>query len=177
MKRSQHACFLLAAVAVLTSSCAARVSTRPVPAASIATDGVAIRAASGGYTLEAGRAFEPPFFGRCYNLPGAAERAFAPASLVGAAAEAEARGAERVEVVVPGRETPLLGLLLFCEAPTTTIGPASRSYRISVPESYVAEASGGRVSVMYERVRRRSNDGRERWWYGWVLWLSDQPFL
>lgn len=168
---------LLGLVPTILAACSAPVSTQPVASASIATEGVSIRAADGTFTLEAGRGFEPPFFGRCYNLPAPEERALAPAAVVEGAAAAEARGARRVEVRVPGRDRPLLGLLLFCEAPVAGIGPSARSYRLSVPDSYVAQAEGGRVSVVYERVRRRGRDGSERWWYGWVLWLSDQPFL
>jgi hypothetical protein len=163
------------ALATLVAGCRAEVQTRPMERGDVAMDGVVIRAGDNSFTLDSGRLFTPPFQAHCYNLPN--EQELMPANLTEAASAGEALGGRRVTVAIPGREQPLFGLLVLCDVPERARGPASRSYRIVIPAEYVAQAQGGRVSVVYERVTRLSLDGQERWWYGWVLWLSDEPFL
>ncbi len=157
---------------MLSCGCAG-VPTRPIETGSIATEGVAIAAVDGSFTLTAGAPFRSPFQGQCWNLDD--DRPMMGESLKYAAGFALQHGAKAVSVRVPGRPQPLHGVLQLCEAPEAGFGPASRSYRVVVPNDYVAAASDGAISVVYEPVDWRSNAGATMWWYGWILWLSDQP--
>lgn len=164
--------FLLAACALGVAAGCASVPTHPMRAGMVETEGVTIRAADGSFTLTAGEQFLPPFQNRCYDVPLATEDRLTDEGH----AQALALGARRVDVVVPGRDRPLFGLLLLCDVPDTASGPGSRSYRITVPPEYVDAATGGRISAVFERVTWTRADGSTPWWYGWVLWLSDAPY-
>lgn len=114
--------------------------------------------------------------------------------------EADARYADAVErfrasgravrVTVPGRDEPLYGLLSFHALPDGATGPATRSYAISVPQTYVDQATGGRISVVYELVRVTRTERAQASmmarstatvrtqnsdWIAWILFLSDRP--
>ena len=162
------------ALALGTSCGLLAVPTHPIYAGMVETEGVTIRAADGSFTLQSGQSFETPFTGRCYSLSQREFDALRPENLVEGTAIGQARGAHRVDVLVPGRDRPLFGLLLLCDVPNSASGPASRSYRITVPQEYVDAAAGGRISAVYERVN--FTGGQVGWWYGWVLWLSDAPY-
>lgn len=73
---------------------------------------------------------------------------------------------QRVRVVLEDRK--LWGILMLCGIPTNSTGPASRAYRIEVPDTYVEATSGGRVSMVFEHL----NNDR----LSWVLWLSRERF-
>lgn len=139
----------------------------------IATKGVTIQAANGSFVLESGQSFRPPFQVDGYNLwytsQGQVNR---PADLTGRAINALEIGAERVIVTTPYLDKPLFGVLLLSKVSSKATGPGSRSYYIEVPESYVKEATGGRTSVVYERVQVEG--GGE--WFNWALWMSDVDF-
>lgn len=83
-------------------------------------------------------------------------------------------GATPVLVSTPYREEPLHGLLLFHRIDRRAGGAVSRSYNIRIPERYVQEATGGRMSVVYEpySVPGVGDDARPM---AWTLWLSDLP--
>ncbi|MBU0482487.1 MAG: PDZ domain-containing protein [Proteobacteria bacterium] len=84
-------------------------------------------------------------------------------------------------VTVPGVEQKLFGVLFLGKAHVNATGPASRSYQIQIPDSYIKAALGGKISVVYEPINFRTN-----WYTGsnpvdskthsWILWLSDMPF-
>lgn len=80
-------------------------------------------------------------------------------------------GARRVRVMVPGRTEPLFGVLALYQVPEKATGPGARSYSIQIPQSYVDEASDGRISVVYELVPVENNR-----FVSWMLWLSDRSF-
>lgn len=139
----------------------------------IATKGVTIQAANGSFVLESGQSFRPPFqvdgFNLWYTSQGQVNR---PTDLTGRAMNALEIGAERVIISTPYLDKPLFGVLLLSKVSTAAEGPASRSYYIEVPESYVREATGGRTSYVYERVQIKG--GYE--WFSWALWMSDVDF-
>ena len=139
----------------------------------VATKGVTIQAANGSFVLESGQAFRPPFQVDGYNLwytsQGQVNR---PADLTGRAMNALEIGAERVIITTPYLDKPLFGVLLLSKVSTLAEGPASRSYYIEVPESYVREATAGRTSYVYERLQIKG--GFE--WFSWALWMSDVDF-
>lgn len=82
-------------------------------------------------------------------------------------------GAQRVIVEHPMSAKPLYGVLLLNKAHMYGTGAAARSYLIRVPEQYVREAQGGRVTVVFEPYSASHRPGTR--YYGWVLWLSDSP--
>lgn len=163
---------LVAGSAVSLAACATVVATRQVELGSVETPGVVIRAQSGAFTLRSGEHFRPVGVSSCFAS--SAPRMLVD-NLVNEAASGGRLGAHPVTVEVEGRERPLNGLLLFCDVPSTAVGPASRSYRIVVPPRYVESAAGGRISAVFERVDFTSREGAPEWYYAWVLWLSDEP--
>lgn len=78
---------------------------------------------------------------------------------------------EPVRIWVPGRSEALYGWLSLHPIVRGGRGPATRSFAISVPEIRVRQATGGRVSVVYETYRW----GRDESFYAWTLYLSDRP--
>lgn len=80
-------------------------------------------------------------------------------------------GAREVSVKVPGRSEPLHGLLSLHELPDKARGPATRSFSVKIPPSYVDAATDGRISVVFEPVRAEGEN-----YFGWILWMSDRPF-
>lgn len=166
-------CAATAAILLLGAGCAT-VSTHRMERGRVDTAGVEITAEDGRYTLRTGETFTPPFSVSCYNL--ADETPLYADNLVGSYHYALGLGAQRVTVKVSGRDRPLHGVLMLCDVPDSASGPSSRSYLIEVPQSYVDATSGGRISAVYEKVDWRNAQGATMWWYGWVLWLSEDPF-
>jgi hypothetical protein len=99
------------------------------------------------------------------------EQSDRPADLAGRALNALEIGAERVIVTTPYLDKPLFGVLLLSKVSTKATGAGARSYYIQVPESYVREATGGRTSVVYERIQTERGE-----WFNWALWMSDVDF-
>jgi hypothetical protein len=138
----------------------------------LAAKGVSIQAADGSFVIEAGQSFRPPFQVDSYNLWAVTqEQSDRPADLAGRALNALEIGAERVIVTTPYLDKPLFGVLLLSKVSTKATGAGARSYYIQVPESYVREATGGRTSVVYERIQTERGE-----WFNWALWMSDVDF-
>lgn len=138
-----------------------RYAFRPVPGAVVATDGVTITAEDNSFRLTAGQPFTPPFSQGDNCL-------LAPAS--DNYGQAIATGARPVVIdLANGRR--LYGLLSLCGAPVTATDPATRSYRIQVPEDYIAATSGGRVSMVFEPFTSGAPSAK-----AWILWLSETSF-
>lgn len=172
--------WLLVASLALISGCPSPRAFEPVSRTMVVRRGVRIEGT--GFALESGGAQPTPFVGHCWDdrLAPVAEGEVAERYAEGIAA-----GARPVRVQVPGRERPLFGLLLFCDALNYSYGPASRIHTIDLPLEDIAELHGGAVLAVYERADWMRpvliNRGywaewqwNERWWYGWVLWLSDE---
>jgi hypothetical protein len=81
---------------------------------------------------------------------------------------ARAGGARNVRVHYPGVDQPLWGLLIFCQLPDDYQGPAARSYQLEIPESFVKDTDGGRISVVHETITYKSMQS----YPAWILWLS-----
>lgn len=56
--------------------------------------------------------------------------------------------------------------------------PATRSYFINIPESYLTDATGGNITAVYEYYTCKPpiEDGKTERFTTWALWLSDVPF-
>lgn len=130
-----------------------------VETGSLGTD-VVISAEDGSFEFDSENLFTVPFQSDCPREPTTENFA-----------EAEAGGARRVSVEYPGLENPLFGVLAFCGVRPEFKGSASRSYRIVVPEQYVRETEGARVSVVFEQY----SIGKLTL-PAWVLWISREPF-
>jgi hypothetical protein len=145
-------------IAVLASGGGNRASYKQVVSGTVGTPGTTIKAENGSFMLQSGRQFQTPF--TCFPE--------------GAAATPEAftnalkNGGMRVSVNVEG-QPPLHGILCFYGVNEKAQGPASRSYYIQVPESYIQATSEGRVSVVCETTEIEND-------YAWILWLSQSSF-
>ena len=94
--------------------------------------------------------------------------------------------AKRVVVHTPYKKEPMYGYLQIGKINTNCKGksPATRSYYIQVPKSYVNAAQGGKISVVYESYKCKSGYyqggnsvlGSKSSYSSWVLWISDRPF-
>ncbi|MBN4050207.1 hypothetical protein JYT28_00465 [Desulfobulbus sp. AH-315-M07] len=142
--------------------------------AQIKTAGMVIEAEDGSsswsaawFRLVTGEPFQTPFW--AYDCPGRATTANFHLG--------EKLGAKRVRVHHPRVDQPLHGLLAFCWIHPEVQGPVARLYLLRVPDSYVAETSGGRISVVYEPQGHKIDyDDGERDVPAWILWLSRRPF-
>jgi hypothetical protein len=130
-----------------------------VDRALLATDATVIAAEDHSFQFTPGPLMNTPFAADCPDNPDTTNYA-----------EAEAAGARRVRVTYPGLSEPLYGVLSFCGVHPEYHGSASRSYRLEVPQSYVDETAGARVSVVYERYEQGGTQ-----YPAWVLWLSREP--
>jgi hypothetical protein len=137
------------------------VAFRPIPSGFVATPGVEIIAEDGSFRLTAGQPFTPPFNqgSGCVLEPDA-----------GNYAQGLATGARPV-IVKLADDRQLYGLLSLCGAPRDARGPATRSYELEVPDSYVAATAGGRVSVYFETFTNTKLGAK-----AWILWLSETSF-
>lgn len=182
------------ALAVFVTGCASAPNYDaefvPIPMGAVQGAGLKISAVDGSWTLTEGR-FTPPFstpsMTPIIGTPLHTDQQRIPneAYLVGARGGpvggsllesfpfALAVGAQRVIVEHPASAKPLYGVLLLNKAHINGTGPAARSYLIRVPDQYVRDAQGGRVTVVYEPYSAAHRPGVK--YYGWVLWLSDSP--
>ena len=80
-------------------------------------------------------------------------------------------GGIAVRVKVPQLPEPLYGVLALCAMDESARGPASRAYRIQVPDEYVTATDDGRATVVYEEVETSSSGHTS-----WQLYLSRVPF-
>ena len=193
---------LLVALIIISYGCVAYtppppIPYRDVPQGLINTRGVKIAAEDGSFLLKYGEAFTPPISSNLIwwdTNPPKSDSFNLCSAMMGSSCA-------KVKVTVPGKKKPLYGYLNFSKMHPTATGPGSRSYLIEIPQRYIDEASGGRVSVVYEwvkatkyttpsatRSRKMSLFGamavkpapvrttRSNKQTGWVLWLSDAPF-
>lgn len=146
-----------------------RIAVKEIPVGKITTDGLVIKAENGSFVLEKGT-FDPPFQLDTYNAKlGQWNKDNIKDNVLGALE----MGAEKVKVKVPGYDEEFYGVLALSKVDAMRAeGPASRSYLLSVPDTYAANAQGGRTSVVYEP----HSLGGGQSWFSWVLWLSDVPF-
>jgi hypothetical protein len=124
-----------------------------------------IAAEGGHFKLATNQLFVPPFYGSevCSDAP-------TPENY----SAYEHKGAQRVVVQMPNMK--LYGILQLCPVEAGYQGPASRLYRIEVPNSFVEATEGGRVSVVFEAYPASGFFG---WMkskrHAWILWLSREP--
>jgi len=143
-----------------------------IPSGVVETAGVTITAQDASFRLEgpSGGApaplFRTPFMVDCHRLGRLSPAKWKTAGTYGARA---------VEIIVPGRQRPIYGVLALCKAHPKDGSAAARSYRIVVPKSRVDQTSGGRVSYVYELGSNVTRGGWRGSWATWVLWLSESP--
>ena len=89
---------------------------------------------------------------------------------------------KKVKIQTPYQSEPIYGVLELAEIFTPYKGktPATRSYYIQIPQSYVQSIKGGNVSVMFESYVCKpgfySQTATKEYTYSsWVLWISDVP--
>lgn len=173
--------FLLISVSILGGCATLEDYYSPYESGTLQGEGVRIEAEDGSFILKKGR-FTPPFqtvhsvympsITFASDLTGVAPSS---PSLIGAYGLALRQGAKKVRIYHPAATEPLYGVLLLNQKmPGYSTGPAARSYLIRVPDSYVKEATDGRVSVVYEPVTHSVHPNAK--FIGWALWLSDSPF-
>jgi hypothetical protein len=132
----------------------------------IQTPGVTITADDGSFVLRSGERFAPPFAMEswtCFLDWGGPQLELYPQALEG--------GARPVHVQHPALPEPLYGILQLCVVAEDS-GPATRSYQIEIPESYIFETDGGRHSVVYGVAPSALSTTQAPW----VVWLSRDPF-
>ncbi len=161
---------LLVAIILISYGCVAvtpppPIQYRDVPQGMISTKGVTIAAEDGSFVLKYGETFNTPFSGKLTWLD------FYPPKSESFDLCSPTGSCVKVRVTVAGKKKPLYGYLNFSKMQPSSTGPGSRSYLIEIPKRYIDEASGGRVSVVYEWVKLGTLKHT-----GWVLWLSDVPF-
>jgi hypothetical protein len=154
------------------------------------TDGVTIYGEQEGWAITGSDPAPPPFTGRF--LP------FDPTqdgTIDWYQRAIDHGGAQRVHVAYPGLKRPLYGVLALCPIDdSTTESSVKRAYRIEVPASYVQQARGAMISVVYQPYKIRSGGGSGGVFAifavgktegeasggpsraSWILWLSDAPF-
>jgi hypothetical protein len=139
----------------------------------LSTPHCVIEAEDGSFTIETGKPMPPPF-----DIETFAESEtddWNGSTLVEKFKEALDLGARRVRVKAQGLEQPYYGVLVLSKIRKDAFGPASRSFNIEIPEEYFRQATGGRVSVVYETVEYGKKGSESESWYAWILWLSDRP--
>ena len=150
----------------------------------IGTPGVTIKAKDGSFTWESGQTYDLPADirgGEWSSLNGPLAISTSEISDVNRNAAIE------VFVETPNMKEPLHGLLQVSRIISECRGkePATRSYYIQIPQSYVLAAEGGKVSVVYESYMcptgyyKNNTTGpasRATGHSTWVMWLSDIPF-
>ncbi len=141
----------------LLSGCGGKIVKNAV----IATEGVTIRAVDDSFMWRSGETINPPK---------SLQESWSKKDIPDASNPCEK--CTKVRVAVPGRSTELYGRIKFYKMHKKASGPGSRLYYIQIPQSYVDEAEGGRISVVYELVEVGGRTKQA----GWVLWLSDRPF-
>ncbi len=144
-----------------------------VPLGFIATEGVEIRAEDGSFVLKSGEQWKPPF----ENIS-SHEMHRSNADMINFHREAlDNMGARKVRVKVPYQSEELYGVLLLSKIYSGCTGAETRSYRITIPESYYRQAQNGKISVLYEYYSQCGElIGTDLRAKTWVLWMSDVPF-
>lgn|GEM_PF-934072 len=136
-----------------------------IPSGVVESAGVTLTAQTGAFRLAGPASTEPPeMFKTPFSMMCNTFGRLSPATWRTAAD----RGAQPVEILVPGRSRPLYGVLALCKAHPSDGSAAARSYRIVVPKSRIAQTSGGRVAFVYELGSVNFPT--------WILWLSEVPF-
>ena len=130
------------------ASCASRqvipqeIVYRNVEVVTVGTPGVQIEAADSTFAFDSEGAFQTPFVvSSCPENP-----------TTDSLDAVIAAGGQSVRVTHPDSGEPLYGVLAFCPISEAVTGPASRSYLVQVPSTYVAATSDNRVSVVYEPI-------------------------
>lgn len=157
------------------AACAPAVNRSPqisVERGIIATPDVTITAGDNSFTLVSGTEFQSPFQVNLQKMPVDGRDTFEE-NLRELSSVYLRLGAKRVRVNAGGKQ--LYGILSLNTVPKGAYGPASRMYRIEIPQEYINAASGGRVSVVYEKVDVRHSRRGTLAVSAWILWLSDQP--
>jgi hypothetical protein len=151
---------------------------------SMLTDGVVIRDEAGAWEIQGADPAAPPFYSKAFSWDPTGE------GTIDRFDQALKWGAQRVLVEYPGLEKPLYGVLAICPIdPDTKESSAKRAYRMAVPASYVQQARGARISVVYQPYKmpwgqreravamkqgRAAESGSNK--VSWILWMSDAPF-
>jgi hypothetical protein len=153
----------------------------PYESGALQGEGVRIEAEDGSFVLKEGR-FTPPF--QTFHASDANSIFFAAFTngspppgvpLINSYDLALRQGAKKVRVFHPAANEPLYGVLALNKRMFKfATGASARSYLIRIPDSYVNEATGGGVSVVYEPVSWKGQPKGEI--IGWALWMSDSPF-
>ena len=145
-----------------------------VPYGKITTEGVEIVAEDGGFHLKYGERWVPPF----QNVTTNEGMHGSNVDMISFHKTAKEKfGAKKVRVKTPYMSKDLHGLLLLSKIYDGCDGAVTRSYQISIPESYVSDALDGKISVVYEYYNAPcGNVGVSAKPKTWVLWLSDIPF-
>lgn len=167
MRATRPVSLLVAGLAValgVVAGCGTRF--QPVSAGTLATPGVRIANPMIGLDVMGGQQFSPPFSTECHRI-----RNLGRDPLVQQYEQARLRGAQNVQVFLEGNPVPYTGVLALCEVARGSHAPGARSYELRVDPEYVAAASGGRISVMFETYPNGSDN-----LYSWILWLSDRTF-
>jgi hypothetical protein len=117
------------------------------------------------FTIKSGERFVPPFHSSTIWHHAVQSPDFKEAL--------NAHNAKLVNVRMQSLNKELYGVLEFSdvyeECQTTA---SARSYYITIPDKYIDDAQGGRISVVYEYYScSRGSDIPT-----WILWLSDAPF-
>jgi hypothetical protein len=155
-------------------------SVKYIKVGKIGTKDTIIRHQLGVFELRSGPHFKPPFycrgFYRHYSQPGQniSWRLWdsdMKTTVLESYRIARQFGAELVRVKTPESADELYGVLWIGDVPASLSGAKAQSYYIELPDRYVREAQGGRVSVVFERVGEGENST-----LGWALWMSDVPF-
>lgn len=95
--------------------------------------------------------------------------------------------AYHVEILYKRRKEKFYGVLSFNKVYQECAGdPSARSYFIRIPETYVSNALGGNISVVYEYYecaprlgskQVRDYTTKKSRYTSWVLWISDISFV
>jgi hypothetical protein len=158
---------------ILTSCGTVNYQLTTVPLGVITTEGVEIKAEDGAFTLKYGENWVPPY----QNSTNIAGLHYESAKMIEFYTSALNLGAKKVRVKVPYQSKELYGVLLLSKIYNGCSSAVTRSYQISIPESYVDKALNGKISVLYEYYTNcgvmplATTKGKT-----WVLWLSDVPF-
>jgi hypothetical protein len=134
--------------------------TLQVPQATLATPDARIVQEQGAYEIRPGGVFTPPFWIGAPTFPTAENYQ-----------DALAAGAQRIRISHPGYPNgELYGVIAFYKVYENFHGPASRLYRLEIPQVYVDNTDNGRASVVYETY---NYEGKT--YAAWAIWLSRVP--
>lgn len=164
---------LCMAISLLNSCTSVVPFSQPVPLGTIATKDVTIKAEDGSFEFKTGERWTPPYQNVINSQFHVKDTDVL--NLYNWALEA---GAKKVRVKVPSLKEELYGILLLNKVNTGCDFAVTRSYQISIPDSYVQQALNGKISVVYEHYPRCGPIVFEGPFEAktWTLWLSDIPF-